>query len=290
MTVNPEFTLDSLLPKIKEWYNGFSWNGKDTVYNPFGLLVFFDDQRFVNSWFSTGTPTFLIKSIMDGRVLQFDNTKINLSNASFRSFKQLDTKVLMLQAGYLTLKSLDVNNDAVLDYPNNEVRDSMYCYLLDEIHGTNNVQTVPITDLAAAFRETNILKIERIIKHVFDDLPYDVYTHQTLKQTEGFFHGIVHILFNYLGVYAKSEVHTTEGRADSVVETDTHVFVFEFKINKTAAAALQQIKTNNYISKYRNLLATSGFGVKNIVSIGVNFNTENRLMDDFMIEIKIGHF
>jgi hypothetical protein len=49
-----------LLEGIREWYNGYSWDGVRRVYNPFGVLRFFAAQRFTNFWFSTGSPRFLI--------------------------------------------------------------------------------------------------------------------------------------------------------------------------------------------------------------------------------------
>jgi PD-(D/E)XK nuclease superfamily len=67
-------------------------------------------------------------------------------------------------------------------------------------------------------------------------------------------------------------VHTTEGRADSVVFTHTHIFVFEFKINQTAEAALQQIINKHYAQKYEN----SG---KTVVWIGANFDTKTKTME-----------
>ncbi len=51
------------LEKVKRWYNGYNFL-KDDVYNPFDLLLFIDKGYiFDNYWFSTGTPTFLIKLI-----------------------------------------------------------------------------------------------------------------------------------------------------------------------------------------------------------------------------------
>ncbi|MCK5522208.1 MAG: AAA family ATPase, partial [Thiomargarita sp.] len=52
-----------LLTQIKTWYNGYSWNAKDRVYNPFSILNLFAEQQFDNYWFASGTPTFLMKLI-----------------------------------------------------------------------------------------------------------------------------------------------------------------------------------------------------------------------------------
>ena len=38
--------------KIKKWYNGYSWGGQASVYNPFSLLNFFSgDGQYRNYWF-----------------------------------------------------------------------------------------------------------------------------------------------------------------------------------------------------------------------------------------------
>ena len=55
-----------MLALIREWYNGYSWDGKHFLYNPFSILSFFDSGDVSqNFWFSTGTPTFLIQFVAD---------------------------------------------------------------------------------------------------------------------------------------------------------------------------------------------------------------------------------
>jgi hypothetical protein len=43
------------------WYDGYSWDGRNFVYNPFSVLNLFDRYEFANYWFRTGTPTFLTR-------------------------------------------------------------------------------------------------------------------------------------------------------------------------------------------------------------------------------------
>ncbi|MDR2398851.1 MAG: AAA family ATPase [Endomicrobium sp.] len=54
---------EELLSKIKYWYNGYSWDGKEFVYNPFSMLMFFEKKEIESYWFATGTQTFLIEQI-----------------------------------------------------------------------------------------------------------------------------------------------------------------------------------------------------------------------------------
>lgn len=49
--------------KIKHWYNGYKFLGEG-VYNPFDILLFISKGfSYENYWFSTATPTFLLKLI-----------------------------------------------------------------------------------------------------------------------------------------------------------------------------------------------------------------------------------
>ena len=121
-------------------------------------------------------------------------------------------------------------------------------------------------------------RLEAILTALFGSLAYDVYTHQSIQQVEGFYHGLIHILFKCLGLYVQSEVHTTKGRADSLVETPTHVYFLEFKINSTAETAFQQIITKNYATPYK-----ADSRIK--IGIGINFNTVTKALDDWKMDV-----
>lgn len=97
------------------------------------------------------------------------------------------------------------------------------------------------------------------------------------NQDEHFYHALVHLHFRYLGFFIESEVHTSDGRMDAVVHTPERIFILEFKINESAAAALEQIKTKAYAARFK----TSG---KELIGMGLNFNTEKRCVDDWTME------
>ena len=50
---------DDLLKKIKEYYDGYSFDGKTRVYNPFSILNFFYYKEFENYWYASGEPGYL---------------------------------------------------------------------------------------------------------------------------------------------------------------------------------------------------------------------------------------
>lgn len=95
-----------LLARIRRWYNGYSWNGTDRVYNPFSILNFFAQRRFRNYWFATGTPTMLIDLIKTQRIDVVDFERKVVSETLFESYDldQLNPFALLFQTGYLAIQ------------------------------------------------------------------------------------------------------------------------------------------------------------------------------------------
>jgi hypothetical protein len=281
-----DMTWADILPMIKEWYNGFSWDGIHSLYNPFGTLSFLNEKVFKNFWFSTATPTFLVNLIREKRDFKYEQSWMSYLSLEKYDLDNLDLVPLMFQTGYLTVKEKDIKNgDMLLDYPNREVRDGMYQFLLDDLTRNQYSQSSGITvkDLDRAFRKNDMEQVRLIINSIFADLPYPLYEptqehnkRKELELSERFFHSIIHLVFKYLGIFIDSEVSTSFGRADSVVKTDTHIYVFEFKYNRSGKAAFDQITKNNYGDKYR---ATG----KTIIGIGVNFSHITRKINGWVL-------
>jgi Predicted AAA-ATPase/PD-(D/E)XK nuclease superfamily len=265
---------EALLNHMKVWYNGYSWDGVSRVYNPFGVLNFLSNKVFRNYWFSTGTPKFLIEQMRNKVVYNVENVIVNDRILDKYDVDNLELIPLLFQTGYLTVKELDVmTGDMVLDYPNKEVRESMYEFLIDDLarNPQRNHTGRTINDLGKAFLEKDLEQVREIINAILADLPSETFN----KQSEGLYHGLVHLIFSYLGVFINSEIHSSKGRADAVVETPSDVFIFEFKFNKTAQEAIEQIEKKKYAAKYQ----ASG---KLITGIGVNFNNDEKQIDDWV--------
>ncbi len=272
-----EISREELLELMKVWYNGYSWDGQTKVYNPFGTLKFLKQKQFMSHWFVTGMPSFLMR-LMKNRV-QFDveNTRINSRELDKYDIDNLDIVPLLFQTGYLTVKSLDpMSSNMVLDYPNKEVRESMYEYMIDgitEVKQSDLYASNVLKTLLKAFAEADLDGVKTTINSLLAGLPSEAYD----KKSEGLYHGLLHFIFNLLGIYIKSEVHSSKGRADSIVETATHVHIFEFKFNRSAEEAMQQIKDKKYADAYQD----SG---KEIVGIGVNFVSKDKEIKGWLVE------
>ncbi len=275
-----DYTRKEIMEKIKFWYNGYSWDGISFVYNPFSLLNFLVKETFQNFWFNSGTPTFLIDIVKKEMIDPEELSLIMVTDTFFDKFdlRNLDITSLMFQTGYLTVKEIDQLGAYHLDFPNAEVRFSFYKHLLEAYNysklGKND------TILLKLIRILNKKQIDDFIqqlKALFASIPYEIF----LKDYEAYYHSILFITLNLIGVYLKAEVQTNKGRIDAVIETEKFVYILEFKIGQ-AKEAMQQIKDKKYYEKY---LATK----KDIILLGIGFKKEDRNICEYLVEEIIQH-
>ncbi len=263
-----------ILENIKEWYNGYSWDGEVFVYNPFSLLNFFQKSAFHNFWFSTGTPTFLVNLLKSRQDINFEKVEVDQSVFESYDIDNLDTLPLLFQTGYTTIKSVEEFGIYILDYPNKEVKESMLRHLIGAYRNDSSARTTPIViKLRKAFIENNTEQVITIINSLFKSIP----SHIFIKEKEAYYHSVVFLVFQYLGQFIDAEVHTSDGRIDAVVQTDTHIYLVEFKLDENAEAALQQIREKSYADKYK---ASN----KRLVVMGINFSSQTKSVDDWEMQ------
>jgi hypothetical protein len=260
------------LKKMKAWYNGYSWDAKTFVYNPFSVLNFFQSRMYHNYWFVSGTPTFLTRLLRKRFEYKLEEKKV--SNLILESFvlEQLDTldiDSLLLQTGYLTIKEITPRGQFILNYPNEEVKQAFGQFLLSEF--TNTTVTIPYgPNILEALDNNNLEEVIRILNNLIQAVP----DHNYIKNEEKFFHAIIHLIFTIIGTDVRSEVHTPIGRMDTVVFTENRIFLFEFKMNETPQAAIQSIKDRHYADSLRHLN-------KPITGVGVVFSPKTKGVEDW---------
>ena len=110
-------------------------------------------------------------------------------------------------------------------------------------------------------------------------LPYVEGFKKKLKDVataEGFYEYTMYLIFSTLNFYVRTQVKCAGGRTDMVVWMPDAIYVFELKVNGTAREALEQIDSRLYAIPYH----TDG---RPVVKIGVKFNAENRVPEDWII-------
>ncbi|MDR1792400.1 MAG: AAA family ATPase, partial [Bacteroidales bacterium] len=122
-----QITTDELMNKIRNYYDGFCFDGIHRLYNPYSTLLFFAKKRFSNFWFESGTPSVIANYLKDRylTVEQFRDFPISMEFAENPGeIDNASPEKFLYQSGYLTLRE-GITDDYSLDYPNTEVLNSM---------------------------------------------------------------------------------------------------------------------------------------------------------------------
>jgi Predicted AAA-ATPase/PD-(D/E)XK nuclease superfamily len=255
--------------KMRDWYNGYSWNGQDFVYNPFSVLSFFKARNYQNFWFSTGTPTFLVERLNHDFQYALENMEVDIQALEAYELDTLNPIPLLFQTGYLTIKAQTAFDTVILDYPNREVRQSLVRFLLSDY--THQSSVLPrISQLVEAINHNDLAKTIEIFNGLFKAIPNQIF----IANREAYFHSIVYLTFILMGVYIQSEVNSSDGRLDALVHTPERLFLFEFKLHEDAENALKQIKDKDYAAAFRHLN-------KPIIGVGIKFSESEKSIDSW---------
>ena len=268
---------------IRDWYNGYNWTG-EAVYNPFDLLLLFEERQFRPYWFETGTPTFLIDLLTERQAWLPDLGRLETSADIISTFDvdDIPTEALMFQAGYLTIAETVRRFDEYwyrLRYPNHEVYQSLANSLLRR--WTPNGQPMlghkrRLGDLLIA---NDFAGMEGLFTAFFASIPADWYRDNPIARYEGYYASVFYAYFASLGLDITLEDASSHGRLDMAVRFNGQVYLFEFKVVELnpEGRALPQINARGYADKYR----AEG---RPIHLIGVEFSRERRAVVGFEVE------
>ena len=115
---------------------------------------------------------------------------------------------------------------------------------------------------------------------IISSIPYDDFPKDKLKLREQNYQIAVYLVFALIGQFVQTEVHSAKGRADCVVQTESSIYIFEFKLsgNGSAEDSVNQIKENGYAERYK---ADS----KKIVLVGSSFDEQARTIKEWKTEV-----
>ncbi|MCF7799571.1 ATP-binding protein [Candidatus Babeliales bacterium] len=296
-----QITSEQMMQELTEWYDGYCFQTPSNkekeesykIYNPFSILLALDMQNIDNYWFQSGTPTFLIKLIkeQDYPLLKLEeNTEINQGSMGKFEVGHVPLENLLFQTGYLTITSYDSeSSNFTLKFPNREVRDS---FTKDIIESMTKLEVAQYSNYIKGFRSSlfsnDLENFFKVIHTFFASIPYDIQitvgkkkqiSEEKRLRMEKYYQSIFYVTMKLIGMDIIVEDRTNIGRVDAIVKTNTHVYIIEFKINKSAYKALKQIQDKKYYEKFR-------LENKKLTLIGLNFDLDkkNVLESDWVVQ------
>jgi len=253
---------EAALARIKSYYDGYSWDGLTSVYNPFSTLLLFDKNEFIGYWFATGTPTFLIK-ILKNTDLTPVLKPVTMGASGFDSFDPANIAVLPLlfQTGYLTIKNIEENIvseelDYTLGIPNGEVHNALLSGLLAEYSGYSVGETGALKGLMQKqLIEGDEEGFNKSMKRMFAHIPYQLHI-----PSEAYYHSLFLLWLKLLGFEVQGELSTDKGRIDAVWLWRDRAVIAEIKykpdekgpdtVTKLLDQAMAQIEEMKYFERY----------------------------------------
>ncbi len=265
-------TEDEMMQRLKGQYDGYHFSDSLTdVYNPFSLLNAFNKKSIRDYWFSSGTPTYLIRLLA-----HFKENMNELTGKYYRTEEFIDYKAdveqplpMIYQSGYLTIKDYNMRrNTFLLDFPNNEVKNGFLTAIATSYLQPKKRVEGWIFDMLDALEAGEPDTLRTLFTSFLSSIPYTMRRKDDERERERYFQYKFYLILRLISVYTVYvEKLQSHGRVDCVIETPQYVYIFEFKLDGTADEALRQIEEKGYAREYAS-------DTRPLYKIGASFSSE----------------
>ena len=270
-------TDEEAFARIVEWYDGYKFHHAGArVINPVSLGECFDRNEFNDYWSKTAVPTFLVDIL---KLTPLDFSSVGIDEDDLETYEPDNPKLvtLLYQTGYLTIKDFVQMGSArrfSLRIPNREIEHSFLKRVVGAYVGQDPSESSGYAFAAGqALYAHDVPKFLKALKSFFSDIPYDM----TSRQSEQMWQTICYVVLRSIGINVNGEVRTHDGRMDMVVDLPGDVYIVEFKLDRTAAEAMEQIKGKDYAGKY-------ALSKKRVTLVGISFSSEKRTIVEELVE------
>ena len=268
-------TYDETCRKLEELYDGYHFTpGSEGIYNPFSILRTMDSGIFASYWFETGTPTYLVTLLKQGKCDLSEMASAVTDVETLDSVYGDDEPIpVIYQSGYLTIKGYNPRFESyTLGFPNKEVEEGFMKFLVPYYTPIRKSATnFEIQKFVREIETGNVDAFMTRLQSFMADTPYELIRDQELH-----YQNVLFIVSKLLGFYVQAEYRTSQGRIDLLLQTDKFVYIMEFKLEDSAEEALKQIEERGYAAPFAS-------DTRKVLKIGVNFSAQTRNIDRWLI-------
>ena len=278
--------IESMLDRLAQNYDGYCFDEfyEKKVFSTWSVNKFFQsvvNNKFVyfgEYWYDNcGLPSILANYLKTHKLNALDYVEkdktITIKVNDFKNpttLTSINQNVLMCQTGYLTLRSPVYSKGFMtLGIPNSEVYNALLSLMALNIFDDTKLENVNEQILS---QSKDVGEIIGLFNTVLNTVSYDNYPISSEEVVQL-------LLYMYLKGICNSvstELHSSKGRADLVIESDNRRIVFEFKYAKDEteaksklSEAVEQIKTRDY----GNILPKKG----DLLRIAAVFNADPKV-------------
>jgi hypothetical protein len=301
-----------LLTHIRDYYDGFSFDGATRVYNPFSALLFFSKGAFKKYWSWSGSSTFIKKFLRDKKLTVEEFSGLRISSDFADSPGEIGSTPpagFLYQAGYLTLRKDDQGSYS-LDYPNFEVRAALSALFLDNCFASETQAMEARLNLGDCLAAGDVLKMVVLFWRMYAGLTYQDHKDaiavkmsadvpagmaraeaekppdgtgrnpnqsymETMRQQlgESFYRSVLYAFLCGAEAEVSAEKHLSGGRADLEVKYKGLVYIIELKTARGSGKAMKAARDG------MTQIQTRGYGGAGensiLISLAVNLEKSN---------------
>ena len=266
---------------LLDWYDSYRFSNlsEARVCNPISIGLALSTGALQSYWVGTAGATLVMERIAAaGKTpADFEGCTATVEELDLCEATELPAKSLMYQSGYLTIKGLSKtevdeigNPKLVLGAPNHEVRGAIRSGWF------NGFLKVPADDFDALVEVAKRQIAAGDLRGLVGESLYRIYAKippEWRIRSEADVKRHFRLFMEMAGARVAAEEGSAFGYADAIIETKKFVWVFEFKFNKSANAAVRQIREKGYADQYKG-------DRRPVTLVGINFRAAKRNIDE----------
>jgi hypothetical protein len=250
--VKADTTVSGMRKMIIDFYDGYSWDGKNRILNPYSIVQCLARKKIKPYWYKNSTPNFLRVRFLYDPMEFFDVEAIRMTRDVILwqdSFGERDISTVLFQTGHLTFERLVTSPNGKMEFetrfPNREIIEGINIDYLKVLLFLDP----PQIKSAAKMLEESLLKFNGALlaKNIsgilsfLDDREYHEY-----KQICFF---VFSILLRSLNYRVLNGALMSESPREMVIySANGPVFVVEFAV-QTTKSKTEDLLTNDEIKK-----------------------------------------
>ena len=277
---------EEAMRRLMAWYDSYRFSPYSgvKVLNPVSVGEALPSGILTDYWSKTGMPTLIVERLQacDKMPLDLVDIATTPGDLDVCDAEDLPWVSLLYQSGYLTIKKVVWTDHPdgryvsglVLGTPNREVRENLKSSFWRTVMHMDSVSFTSLVDVAKRqIAEGDVrMLVGKTLYSLYAALP-PTWRVKNEAEAKRYFQ----LFMRMLGANVQAEEASAFGYADAIVETKKAVYVFEFKFNKSAKAAIRQIREKGYADAYKA-------DKRPVTLIGINFSAKKRNIDEPLIE------
>ena len=270
-----KISADEAREHLKRRYDGYLFEEHaERVYNPFSLLSTLNNKKFMDYWFETGTPTFLMEMLVreNFSLEALPNEPVDAAGLNALDTLASNPLSILYQSGYLTIDHYDDLGVYYLRFPNEEVERSFLKQLLPlQVAKGQQLANSLLIRMIGHIRQGRAESFMTELEALLADIPYE-----QGKPGEIYFRNLLFTIFRLVGFSCEVEHPVAGGRSDVVIKAEDFIYVLELKVDQSAEAALRQIEEKGYAAPY-------AADPRKLFKLGLNFSTKSKRVDEWRV-------